>query len=161
LRPLHLHTASSSAMFWQAASIVHAACAEVDTRKRKNSSPSCYNCKGERPRPTNYRGCKVAKEEMVTRKIPQAELKNTAGRTIASRLVNASISYAATLMINTQQQRHLGQPKVASGDQQQRNHSVGNAEGNRALNSPLHKDTEVRNASLSSVFLMTSRPVAT
>lgn len=87
---------------------------------------------------------------MVTRKILQAEPKNTAGRTIASRLVDASTSYAAALMNNTQQQRHLDQPKIASGDQQQRNHSVGNAEGNRALNSPLHKDTEVRNASLSS-----------
>jgi hypothetical protein len=57
----------------------------------------------------------VAKEEMVTRKIPQAELKNTAGRTIASRLVNASTSYAAALMINTQQQRHQANQRLPQG----------------------------------------------
>ena len=125
---------------------------ECPEKENNNSSPSCCNCKlteGERPHPANYRGCKLAKEEMLRRKSPPAPPKNVTGRTITSRLTNPSKSYAAALMINTQQS-HPGQPtqtKDASGDQQQQQATHKEA---KTPNPTQHKDTETRNASPSS-----------
>ena len=46
---------------------------ECPEKENNNSSPSCCNCKlteGERPHPANFRGSKLAKEEMLRRKSP-------------------------------------------------------------------------------------------
>ena len=130
----------------------HKECPEKDIT---NSLPSCCNCKleeGERPYPANYRGCKLAKEEMLRRKTPPAPSKNMAGRTITSRLATPSTSYAAALMNNPQQQRPPGQPdesQEASRYQQPAPQSTAQTtrKGVTAQNTPLHKDVEDRNAS--------------
>jgi hypothetical protein len=70
--------------------------------------------------------------------------------------VNPSTSYAAALRNNTQQQqRHQGQPtqaKDAAGDQHQTTTFAAQATREQAKDviTPLHKNTEDRNASLSS-----------
>jgi hypothetical protein len=61
---------------------------ECPEKENQNSSPHCCNCKlaeGERPHPANYRGCKLAKDEMLRRRTPQTESKNTTGRNITPR----------------------------------------------------------------------------
>jgi hypothetical protein len=85
-------------MYGQTASNLRAACGvEADTATRnaqkkisKINSPNCCNCKlaeGEKPHPANYRGCKLAMEEMLRRRTPQILPKNTAGRTFSSKPV--------------------------------------------------------------------------
>lgn len=131
----------------------HKECPEKD---KENSSPSCCNCKlaeGEKPHPANYRGCKLAKEEMLRRRTLPAPPKEAAGRTCSSKLVIPTSLYAAALTSNIQQ-HHQGQPtpsKDPSGDQQA-THLTAQATRKEAktLNTPTHTDTAVRDASHSS-----------
>jgi hypothetical protein len=49
---------------WCGGGHIHKECPEKENR---DSTPACCNCKlseGEKPHPSNYRGCKVAKEEI-------------------------------------------------------------------------------------------------
>jgi hypothetical protein len=128
----------------------HKECPEKDN---ESSSPSCCNCKlaeGEKPHPANYRGCKLAKEEMLRRRTPATLPKNTAGRTFSSKPVTPCTSYAAALMTNTQQ-RHQGQPtppKEPAGEQRatQLTAQATRREA-KAANTPTHTDTTVSDAS--------------
>jgi hypothetical protein len=54
---------------------------------------------GERAHPTNYRGCRHAKEEMQKKK-SQGTPRNTTGRMLSSKLVKTNLSFAATLRPN-------------------------------------------------------------
>jgi hypothetical protein len=103
----------------------HNECPEKENQK---SSPNCCNCKlavGERPHPANYRGCKLAKEEMLRRKNPQTAPTNTTGRNFTPKYTNPTTTYTAALMNKQQQQVqqfHPGQTpqlKDTRGDQQQ------------------------------------------
>jgi hypothetical protein len=93
----------------------------------------------------------LAKEEML-RRTPPALPKNTAKRTFC-KPVTPSTSNAATLITNTQQ-RHQGQPtppKDPSGDQRDTQLTAQAIRKEaKAVNTPTHTDTAVRDASHSS-----------
>jgi hypothetical protein len=57
---------------WCGGSHLHKECPE---KTNENSTPNCCNCKlgpEEKPHPSNYRGCKLAKEKMIRRKSQKA-----------------------------------------------------------------------------------------
>jgi hypothetical protein len=151
-------------MFGRTASNLHAACgvvivirnAQIMKTKILHLTAAIASWQKERPHPATYRGCKLAKYEILRRKTPPAAARNTAGRTIASKLVNPSTSYAAALRNNTQQQqRHQGQPTQAkdnAGDQHQTTKSTQQATREQAKDViiPLYKNTEDGKISLSS-----------
>jgi hypothetical protein len=75
------------------------------------SIPTCCNCKlvdGQEPHPSNYRGCRHAKEEMRKRK-SQGTAKTTTGRVFSSSHTSPE-PFATVLCSNTQQQ----QPQMSS-----------------------------------------------
>jgi hypothetical protein len=78
---------------WCGGGHTHKDCPEKDN---KQSKPACCNCKltdGEKPHPSNYRGCKLAKEEMQKRtQKPQA--KEQTGMVFTTRRVTHTISFA-------------------------------------------------------------------
>jgi hypothetical protein len=81
---------------WCGGGHLHKDCPEKDN---VTSTPACCNCQlaeGEKPHPANYRGCKLAKEEMRKRK-PQGAPKPTSGRVFSSNPVKPTLSFAAAL----------------------------------------------------------------
>jgi hypothetical protein len=83
---------------------IHKECPE--TEKRGNSIPNCCNCKlkeGERPHPSNYRGCSHAKEE-IQRKSQQSSNREPTRRKLSTGYVTPGKSFAAALRNNPQQQ---------------------------------------------------------
>jgi hypothetical protein len=63
--------------------------------------------------PTNYRGCRHAKEEMRRKKKPQGTPKNTTVRVFSSTFTKPTVSFAAALRGQTEQQRQ--HEEAASG----------------------------------------------
>jgi hypothetical protein len=64
-----------------------------------NTGMACCNCQlaeEETAHPANYRGCRLAKEEMREKK-PQGTPKTTTGRAFAAKFIKASVSFAAAL----------------------------------------------------------------
>jgi hypothetical protein len=65
--------------------------------------------------PANYRGCRHAKEEMRRKKKPQGRPQNTTGRVFSSTFIKPTVSFAAALRGQTEQQRQ--QEEAASGSE--------------------------------------------
>jgi hypothetical protein len=96
---------------WCGGGHLHKECPE---KGKEDSTPVCCNCKladGEKPDPSNYRGCSHVKEEMRRRRGPRASEQNT-GRAFSSKYIEPGISFAAALKSkdNEAQQRHPSQP---------------------------------------------------
>jgi hypothetical protein len=82
---------------WCGGGHLHKECLE---KENDNSKPTCCNCRledGEEPHPSNYRGCKMAKEELQKKKAQKPQVKETMGRAITTRLVSSSVSFAKAL----------------------------------------------------------------
>jgi hypothetical protein len=80
---------------------------ECPESKQENSTPNCCNCKlqeGERPHPSNYRGCSHAKEESLRRRSQRPLPKEPLGRTFAPTRTTPGKSFAAALRGKPQQQ---------------------------------------------------------
>jgi hypothetical protein len=94
---------------WCGGGHLHKECPE---KSNIDSTPACCNCKlvdGEKPHPSNYRGCSHAKDEMQKRK-SQRTPKTTTGRVFSSNHTTPGLSFAAALRSNTgekQQPRRL------------------------------------------------------
>jgi hypothetical protein len=72
-----------------------------DCPKKGNASSTlaCCNCQlaeGEKAHPANYRSCRHAKEELLTKK-RQGKSKNTTGRVFSSTFIKPQLSFAAAL----------------------------------------------------------------
>jgi hypothetical protein len=81
---------------WCGGGHIHKECPE---KGNAASTPSCCNCKlaeGEKPHPSNYRGCSHARDEMRNRKA-QRTPKTTTGRVFSSHLTTQGVSFAAAL----------------------------------------------------------------
>jgi hypothetical protein len=80
---------------WCGGGHLHRDCPEKENRE---STPA-YNCKlaEERPHPSNYRGCKLAREELQKRKIQKSQTKELAGRVFSSRLATPTVSFAGAV----------------------------------------------------------------
>jgi hypothetical protein len=79
---------------WCVGSHLHKDCPEKGS---ESLTPACCNCQlaeGERLHPANYRGCKLANEEMRKKK-PQRTPKTTSGRVFTSNPVSPHLSFAA------------------------------------------------------------------
>jgi hypothetical protein len=63
---------------------------------------------GENPHPSNYRGCRHAKNEMQKKKV-QRKPKATTGRLITSKLISPGMTFAAALQGKAEEQQ---QPKT-------------------------------------------------
>jgi hypothetical protein len=82
-----------------------------------SSTPSCCYCKladGEKPHPSNYRGCSLAEEEIRRRK-SQREPKNTTGMVFSSKYATLDLSFAAVLRTNKEQQQPQPSQVAVSG----------------------------------------------
>jgi hypothetical protein len=96
---------------WFGGGHLHKECPE---KGKEDSTTACCSCKladGEKPHPSNYRGCSHAKEEMRQRRGPRASEQNT-GRAFSSKYIEPGMSFAAALKskANEAQQRHPSQP---------------------------------------------------
>jgi hypothetical protein len=81
---------------WCGSGNFHKECPE---KENTTSTPVCCNCQlveGEKPHPTNYRGCRHAKEELQKKKLQRAP-KPTTGRVFSSNTVTPGVSFAAAL----------------------------------------------------------------
>jgi hypothetical protein len=70
---------------------------ECPGKEKRGSTPACCNCKlteREKPHPSIYRGCKLAKEEMQNRRAQKLQAKEPAGRVFSTRLVTPTVSFA-------------------------------------------------------------------
>jgi hypothetical protein len=95
---------------WCRGGHLHRECPE---KGKEDSTPACCNCKladGEKPHPSNYRGCSHAKE-MRRRRGPRASEQNT-GRAFSSKYIEPGMSFAAALKSKADeaQQCHPSQP---------------------------------------------------
>jgi hypothetical protein len=89
---------------WCGGGHLHKECPESG----KESVPSCCNCslkEGEKPHPSNYRGCSHAKEESLRRRSQRTTPKEAVGRKFSSRPVLPGKSFAAALRGKPQQQQ--------------------------------------------------------
>jgi hypothetical protein len=80
---------------------------EVPGKGNASSTPTCCNCRlaeGEKPHPSNYRGCTHAKDEIQRRK-SQRMPKTTVGRVFSTKFTTPCVSFAAALKGNTEDQR--------------------------------------------------------
>jgi hypothetical protein len=87
---------------WCGGGHLHKECPESG---KETSVPNCCNCslrEGEKPHPSNYRGCSHAKEEALRRRSQRSTTKETLGRTFASRNIMPGKSFAAVLRGNPQ-----------------------------------------------------------
>jgi hypothetical protein len=78
---------------------------ECPEKSNTASIRTCCNCKlvdGEEPRPSNYQGCRQAKEETRRRKSRRAP-KATTGRVLSSSHTSSGLSFAAVLHSSTEQ----------------------------------------------------------
>jgi hypothetical protein len=69
---------------------------ECPVKENESSTPACCNChlaEGEKPHPTNYRGCRHAKEQLQ-RKKSQKTPKPTTGTVFTSTLATPGVSFA-------------------------------------------------------------------
>jgi hypothetical protein len=85
---------------WCGGGHLHRDCPE---KKNASSTQACCNCQlaeGETTHPANYRGCRLAAEEM-REKMPQRTPKNTTGRAFAAKFINLNVSFAAALRGHT------------------------------------------------------------
>jgi hypothetical protein len=76
------------------------------------STPTCCNCQlaeGEKAYPSNYRGCRHAKEEEQRKKSP----KITTGRVFSPTLTTPGVSFAAALHDRTEDQQQPPARQVA------------------------------------------------
>jgi hypothetical protein len=76
-------------------------------KENTSSTPSCCNCNladGEKPHPSNYRGCSLAKEE-IRRRRSQREPKNKTGRVFSSKYATPDLSFATAVCTNQEQQQ--------------------------------------------------------
>jgi hypothetical protein len=105
-----------SRCLWCGGGHLHKECPE---KGNSSSSPACCNCRlaeGEKPHPSNYRGCRDAKEEMQRRQ-SQRTPKTPAGRVFSTKLATPGVSFAAALKGNPeedQRQRPARQVSVAA-----------------------------------------------
>jgi hypothetical protein len=73
---------------------------KIARKKGTASTPTCCNCQlaeGEAANPSNYRGCRYAKEKMHKRKA-QGTPNNTKGRVFSSKLVESNFSFATAVL---------------------------------------------------------------
>jgi hypothetical protein len=81
---------------------------DCQVKGNASSTPGCCNCQlteGQTAHPTNYRGCKHAKEEMQKKK-QKGTPKNATGRVFASKFIKPSVSFAAALLGHADQKTH-------------------------------------------------------
>jgi hypothetical protein len=89
---------------WCAGGHLHKDCPE---KGNAESKPTYCNCKlgdGEEPHPSNYRGCRHAKEELQMRRA-QIAPKPATGRVFSSKYTTPNVSFAAVLGTKMQQQQ--------------------------------------------------------
>jgi hypothetical protein len=87
---------------------------ELPEKGTTASIQTCCNCKlvdREEPYPSNYRGCRHAKEEMWQRKLLTAP-KTTTGRVFSSSHATPGLSFMVVLCSNTQHQQQPQPPSV-------------------------------------------------
>jgi hypothetical protein len=96
---------------WCGGGHLHKDCPE---KINEESTPACCNCTladGEKPHPSNYRGCSHAREEVRRRRAQRAP-KNTTGRVFSSNHTKPGVSFAAALRNSDDQKQP--QPQRAS-----------------------------------------------
>jgi hypothetical protein len=89
---------------WCGGGHLHKECPE---KTNDNSTPNYCNCKlgpEEKPHPSNYRGCKLAKE-MLRRKLQKTPARPATGRVFQLRYTTPELSFAAALGISSRQQQ--------------------------------------------------------
>jgi hypothetical protein len=125
---------------WCGGGHLHKDCPEKENNE--NSVPNCCNCslkEGERPHPSNYRGCSHAKAETLRRRIQRTGQNELTGNRFSGSRVTPGQSFAAVLRGNTQQpQQQQLQPAERSGDQrrsQQNNQQTGQSVQAPSVNS--------------------------
>jgi hypothetical protein len=99
---------------WCGGGHLHKECPE---KNNAASTPACCYCQlaeGDKQHPANYRGCRLAKEELQKKK-SQSKPKATTGRAFSSRQTTPGISFAAALRGGTQQQPQA--PQVSTPEQ--------------------------------------------
>jgi hypothetical protein len=92
---------------------IHKECPE--TNNRETSIPHCCNCQlkdGERPHPSNYRGCSHAKEELQRKRMQRPSNSGQEARKFSPEYVVPGKSFAAALDSNPKQQ----QPPVVTAE---------------------------------------------
>jgi hypothetical protein len=96
---------------WCGGGHLHKECPE---KENASSTPPYCNCRlmeGEKPHPTNYRGCSHAKEELQ-RKRSKKTPKTTTGRVFSSTLATPGVSFAAALRGGRQQNQQPPAPQA-------------------------------------------------
>jgi len=82
---------------WCGGGHLHKDCPEKENRM---STPACCNCKlaeGENPYTSNYRGCKLAREELQKRKnlkLPLPQTKESTDSVFSTRVATPTVSFA-------------------------------------------------------------------
>jgi hypothetical protein len=89
-------TASSSPTPGQIASNLHKECPEKGNASSIPTGCNCQLAEVEKARPSNYRGCRHAKKEMLKRK-SQKTPNTTTGRVFSSKLAIPGVSFTAAL----------------------------------------------------------------
>jgi len=109
---------------WCGGGHLHKECPE---KEKENSKPTCSNCKleeGEKPHPSNYRGCKTAKE-LQKKKTQLPHAKETTDRVITTRLVTPNVSFAEALKgkerVQPQQLQQQHQPTTGGDEKKEDN----------------------------------------
>jgi hypothetical protein len=90
---------------WCGGGHLHKECPE---KTNDNSKTNCCNCKlglEDKPHPSNYGGSKLAKEEMLRRKLQKAPARPATGRVFQSRFTTPELSFAAALSTSSRQQQ--------------------------------------------------------
>jgi hypothetical protein len=88
---------------WCGGGHLHKECPEKDNAASTPASSNCQLAEGEKPHPANYRGCRLAKEEL--QKKSQRTPKATKGRVFSSSYTTPGVSFAAARRGSTQQQQ--------------------------------------------------------
>jgi hypothetical protein len=132
---------------WCGGGHLHKECPE---KENTSSTPSCCNCKlaeGEKPHPSNYRGCSRAKDEIRRRRSTKAA-KPTPGRVFTSSYTTPGLSFAAALgkkAEKTQQSQTHQNPVTAETTVAQGKASAAlqqNQAGQSVQATPVNSDTE-------------------
>jgi hypothetical protein len=108
---------------WCGGGHLHKECPE---KGNTDSTPACCNCKlaeGEKPHPSNYRGCSHAKEE-IRRRRSQTQKKAPPGRVFSSTPTTPGLSFAAAVKKTAETTQQQPPRQVALPHQQHTGQSV-------------------------------------
>jgi hypothetical protein len=87
---------------WCGGGHLHKECPEKENSSLKPASCNCRLAEGEKPHPSNYRGCRHVKKEMQSRQ-SQRTPKTPAGRVFSTKLATPGVSFAAALKGNPEE----------------------------------------------------------